>query len=171
MTRTMNESPNIANRLRGSARCWPGQIAVVQPSGRDASGKYRYQTWTFAQLDREVDGIASGLADWGVSPGSRLVLMVRPSFEFIALTFGMMRAGVVAVLIDPGMGRSQIFHCLAEIEPAGFVAIPIVQAIRLLNRWKFPKAKFNVTVGGRKWLWGGKTYAELIAQGQAGFKS
>ncbi len=171
MTLTMNETLNIANRLRESARCWPEQIAVVQPNGRDASGKYRYRTWTFAQLDREVDDIASGLADWGVTPGTRLVLMVRPSFEFIALTFGMMRAGVVAVLIDPGMGRSNIFRCLAEIEPDGFVAIPIVQAIRLLNRWKFPKAKFNVTVDGRKWLWGGKTYAELIAHGQAGLKS
>src|SRR5437867_3248439 len=121
----MSDSFNIANRLTASARRWPEQIAVVQPTGRDASGKYRYQTWTFAQLDREVDDIASGLGDWGVTPGSRMVLMVRPSFEFIALTFGIMRAGVSVVLIDPGMGRSNIFRCLAEIEPEGFVAIPV----------------------------------------------
>ena len=104
----MTESLNIANRLTSSAARWPDQIAVVQPNGRDSTGQYRYRTWTFSQLEREAAAIANGLLAWGVQPGQRLVLMVRPSFEFIALTFGLMRAGIVVVLIDPGMGRSNI---------------------------------------------------------------
>lgn len=160
----MTESLNIANRLTASAARWPDQIAVVQPSGCDSSGQYRYRTWTFSQLDREATAIANALLAWDVQPGQRLVLMVRPSFEFIALTFGLMRAGIVVVLIDPGMGRSNIFRCLEEINPDGVVAIPIVQAIRVLKRRQFPNARFNVTVGGRKWFWGGKTYSELLAQ-------
>ena len=160
----MTESLNIAERLTDSATRWPNQIAVVQPMSRDSNGKYRYRTWTFAQLEVEATSIANGLSAWGVQPGQRLVLMVRPSFEFIALTFGLMRAGVVVVLIDPGMGRSNIFRCLEEINPDGFVAIPIVQAIRVLQRRRFPNARFNVTVGGRKWLWKGKTYQELFAE-------
>ena len=161
----MTESLNIADRLTESAARWPEQIAVVQPIGRDSTGKYRYRTWTFAQLEHEATAIANGLLAWSVQPGQRLVLMVRPSFEFIALTFGLMRAGIVVVLIDPGMGRSNIFRCLEEINPDGFVAIPIVQAIRVLNRRRFHNAKFNVTVGGRRWLWGGKTYLQLIERG------
>jgi acyl-CoA synthetase (AMP-forming)/AMP-acid ligase II len=157
----MTEPVNIAHRLSVSATRWPEQLAVVQPSGRDSTGRYRYQTWTFAQLEREATTIANGLRHWGARPGQRLVLMVRPSFEFIALTFGLMRAGIVVVLIDPGMGRTNIFRCLEEINPDGFVAIPIVQAIRVLNRRRFPNARFNVTVGGRKWFWHGKTYSEL----------
>ena len=160
----MTEPLNIANRLTASAARWPDQIAVVQPNGRDSAGQYRYRTWTFSQLEREATAIANGLLAWGVQPGQRLVLMVRPSFEFIALTFGLMRAGIVVVLIDPGMGRSNIFRCLEEINPDGFVAIPIVQAIRVLRRRQFPNARFNVTVGGRKWLWGGKTYSDLLAE-------
>lgn len=159
----MTESLNIADRLTDSATRWPDRIAVVQPNGRDLRGQYRYRTWTFAQLEREATAIANGLLAWGAQPGQRLVLMVRPSFEFIALTFGLMRAGIVVVLIDPGMGRSNIFRCLKEINPDGFIAIPIVQAIRVLNRRWFRNARFNVTVGGRKWLWGGKTYRELLA--------
>ena len=162
----MTESLNIADRLTASASRWPNQIAVVQPSGRDSAGKYRYRTWTFAQLEEEATTIANGLLTWGVQPGQRLVLMVRPSFEFIALTFGLMQAGIVVVLIDPGMGRSNIFRCLEEINPDGFVAIPIVQAIRVLNRRRFRNAQFNVTVGGLRWLWGGKTYSELLADGR-----
>ncbi len=159
----MTESLNIANRLTTSAARWPDQIAVVQPNGRDSASQYRYRTWTFSQLEREATAIANGLLAWGVQPGQRLVLMVRPSFEFIALTFGLMRAGIVAVLIDPGMGRSHIFQCLEEINPDGFVAIPVVQAIRAFKRRQFPNARFNVTVGGHKWLWSGKTYRELLA--------
>lgn len=164
----MTESLNIANRLTASAARWPDQIAVVQPSGRDSAGQYRYRTWTFSQLEREATAIANALLAWGTLPGQRLVLMVRPSFEFIALTFGLMRAGIVVVLIDPGMGRSNIFRCLEEINPDGFVAIPIVQAIRVLKRRRFPNARFNVTVGGRKWFWGGKSYSELSAFEAAG---
>lgn len=159
----MTDPLNIANRLTTSAARWPDQIAVVQPIGRNSAGQYRYRTWTFSQLEQEAAAIANGLLAWGVQPGQRLVLMVRPSFEFIALTFGLMRAGIVVVLIDPGMGRSNIFRCLEEINPDGFVAIPIVQAIRVLKRRQFPDARFNVTVGGRKWLWGGKTYSELLS--------
>lgn len=162
----MTESLNIADRLTDSASRWPDQIAVVQPMSRDSNAKYSYRTWTFSQLEVEANSIASGLSAWGVQPGQRLVLMVRPSFEFIALTFGLMRAGVVVVLIDPGMGRSNIFRCLEEINPDGFVAIPIVQAIRILKRRRFPNARFNVTVGGRKWLWSVKTYQELLAESQ-----
>ena len=160
----MTESLNIADRLTDSAERWPNQIAVVQPAGRDSAGKYRYRTWTFTQLEGEANAIANGLLAWGVQPGQRFVLMVRPGFEFIALTFGLMRAGLVVVLIDPGMGRSNIFRCLEEINPDGFVAIPIVQAIRTIKHRRFPNARFNVTVGGRKWLWSGKTYADLLAE-------
>jgi acyl-CoA synthetase (AMP-forming)/AMP-acid ligase II len=157
----MTEPVNIAHRLTVSATRWPEQLAVVQPTGRDSSGRYRYQTWTFAQLEHEANAIANGLRDWGVQPGQRLVLMVRPSFEFIALTFCLLRAGVVVVLIDPGMGRSNIFRCLEEIHPDGFIAIPMVQAIRVLHRRRFPNARFNVTVSGHQWFWRGKSYSEL----------
>ncbi len=160
----MTESLNIADRLTASAARWPNEIAVVQPAGRDSAGKYRYRTWTFAQLEAEATAIANGLLVWGVQPGQRLVLMVRPSFEFIALTFGLTRAGIVVVLIDPGMGRSNIFRCLEEINPDGFVAIPIVQVIRTIKGRRFPNARFNVTVGGHKWFWNGKTYADLLAE-------
>ena len=159
----MTESLNIADRLTAAAARWPNQVSVVQPDGRDSTGQYRYRTWTFSQLEHEATAIANGMRSWGVQPGHRLVLMVRPSFEFIALAFGMMRAGIAVVLIDPGMGRSNIFRCLEEINPDGFVAIPIVQAIRVLNLRRFHNARFNVTVGGRKWFWRGKKYSNFVA--------
>ncbi len=91
--------------------------------------------------------MARGLREIGVQPGCRMVLMVRPSLEFIALTFALFKAGAVIVLIDPGMGRTNIFKCLEEVDPEGFVAVPAVHWIRTLSR-RFPNAKLNVRVGG-----------------------
>ncbi len=158
----MSEPLNIAQRLTEMARRYPFQRAVVFPAGRDAAGRVMYSHLTFQQLDRESDRLARGLRQMGVFPGTRLVLMVRPSLEFIALTFALFKAGVVIVLIDPGMGRSNIFRCLAEVEPEGFIAIPIVQWIRRLNARRFPKARFNVTVGSRDWPWDKPNYRDLL---------
>lgn len=157
----MSRTVNIAGRLRESARLAPDQKAVVCPTGRDGSGKVIYSQLTFAELDEESDRLAAGLVALGVRPGSRLVLAVPPGLEFIALTFALFKSGAVAVLIDPGMGRSNIFDCLETVEPDGFVATPKAQAVRVLNRSRFLKAKFNVTVNGLRWFWGGATYRSL----------
>ncbi|HBL43921.1 fatty acid CoA ligase family protein [uncultured Gimesia sp.] len=138
---------NIADRLKQSAQDWPFQKAVVFPAGQDKQGRYTYSSLTFQQLDQESDRLARGLIQLGVQPGTRMALMVRPGLEFIALTFALFKAGAVIILIDPGMGRKNIMRCLAEVEPEGFVAIPLAQLIRKLKRRAFPRAHLNVTVG------------------------
>ena len=152
---------NIADRLRDSSRRYPFRKAVIFPTERDKNGRVAYTHLTFRQLDRESDRVARGLIGMGVQPGTRIVLMVRPSLEFITLTFALFKAGAVIVLIDPGMGPANIFRCLEEVDPGGFVAIPPVHAIRLLKRSRFPNARLNVTVG-RRWFWGVPTYRQLL---------
>ena len=155
---------NIASRLKESAKLAPDQKAVVFPARRDSRGKVIYTQLTFEQLDRESDRLARGLVELGVTPGTRLVLAVPPSLEFIALTFALFKAGAVTVLIDPGMGRENIFRCLQTVNPEGFVAIPLAHVFRVLKRSKFPNARFNVTVNGRRWFWGGSTYRKLLGR-------
>jgi len=66
----------------------------------------------------------------------------------------------VTVLIDPGMGRRRLIGCLEQIEPEGFVAVPVVHAVRTILRRRFGRARYNITVG-RRWFWGGPTLARL----------
>lgn len=153
---------NIAQKLRQSAEAAPYQRAIVFPAGRDRRGRVTYSQLTFQQLDRESDRLARGLQRLGVVPGTRLVLMVRPGLEFIALTFALFKVGAVVVLIDPGMGKTGIFNCLDQVEPQGFIALPVVQAIRVGSGKRFRNATINVTVGGRRWFWGGPNYRELL---------
>ena len=129
---------NVADRLAEIARQMPDAIAVACP--RRWSPSYRsvrqgesgavYATTTFAELDADATRIARGLVAWGVPPGTRLALLVRPGIEFVTLVFALLRAGMVIVLVDPGLGRRNLIRCLAEAEPEGFVAIGMAQAAR-----------------------------------------
>jgi len=118
-------------------------------------------------LDQDSDRIARGLRELGVEPGVRLALLVRPGIDFISLVFGLFKAGAVAILIDPGMGRKNVVRCLAEAKPEGFVALSIVHAVRTILRRRFPKARLNVTVG-RRWFWGGATLEQFRAEPHQG---
>jgi olefin beta-lactone synthetase len=154
---------NVGLRLWATAAANPNGVAVAMPRGRDARGKRIYQSVTFRQLDDDSNLLADGLMAMGVRPGTRLLLMVPPSIDFISLVFAMFKAGVITVLIDPGMGRRNLIRCLAESDPEGFIGIPLAQAVRAILRRRFPKAKYNVTVG-RRWFWGGRTIAHLRAR-------
>ena len=157
---------NVASRLRIVANLMPGAIAIAEPSGPPSStGDRDYALTTFQNLNDRSDAIARGLIAWGVKPGMRLVMLVPFGAQFIELVFALLKAGVVVVLIDPGMGRKHLVQCLSDARPDGFVGIPKAQAIRTLLRGKFPNAKWNVTVG-RRWFWGGKTLKQIEQQGR-----
>jgi len=160
------QSVNVTARLGEFARCMPENLAVAAAR----RGSSQYDTITFGELDADATRIARGLIDWGVKPGTRLALLVRPGVDFVTLVFALLRAGVVIVLVDPGLGRKNLVRCLAEAEPEGFVAIPVAQAARLWYRQQFPRAKWNVTIG-RRCFWGGPTLADLRGMGATGSAS
>ena len=167
---------NVADRLADAARQMPNATAIVCPQKSSPSypamvqGKSgaKYATCTFADLDSDVNGIHVALRNWGVPPGTRLALLVRPGIEFVTLVFALLRAGMVIVLVDPGLGRKHLVRCLEAAAPEGFVAVGIAHAIRVLLRRRFPKAKWNVTVGGRRWFWGGRKFSEMLSRGTHG---
>ncbi len=155
-----DSSKNVARRLGWMAQQLPGAVAVVETLRHNRQGKRMYRQVTFRELEADSNRIAQGLQQLGAKPGTRLALLVRPGIDFVSLVFALFKAGTVPILIDPGMGRQNLIGCLAEAEPEGFVAIPMVHAVRAMLRRKFPKARLNVTVG-RRWFWGGTTLAEL----------
>lgn len=154
-------SANIARYLPRNAARMPGKLAVVLPAGRDRAGRAVHSHLTFRQLDRLSSAYARGLRQAGVAPGSRVSLMVRPSLEFLALTFGLFRLGAVPVLIDPGMGLRNLVSCVAEVEPDTLIAIPAAHAVSLLFPRAFASVARRITVHGRRWLWGGATLEQV----------
>ncbi|MEX2170534.1 MAG: fatty acid CoA ligase family protein [Pirellulales bacterium] len=163
----MPDRLNVADRLAEMAHRMPGRIALACPAkwshGYQRLTKHsgnRYATITYADLDADATTLARGFVAWGVTPGTRLAMLVRPGIEFVTLVFALLRAGAVMVLVDAGLGRKNIFHCLSDMEPQGFVAISAAQALRTLMPRRFRGAKWNVTVG-RRWFWGGLKLEQL----------
>ncbi len=161
-------SCNIAAALPRLAAEAPERIAMRCPGRRGADGFARYDvTLSYAQLDRRSDAIAAGLAKHGLVRGQRAVVMVRPSPEFFLLMFALFKAGVVPVLVDPGIDKRALKQCLDEAQPQAFIGIPLAQAARVLLGWA--RGARLVVTAGRRWFWGGPTLAQVEADGaQAG---
>ncbi|MFK7985701.1 MAG: fatty acid CoA ligase family protein [Sandaracinaceae bacterium] len=158
---------NIAAHLKTMAEARPFAPAIFFPDGRDRAGRVRYTHYTYRQLDVASDCIARGLPLVGVPRGTRVALMVRPSLELFALVFGLFKAGVVPVMIDPGIGLKNMKACLAKARPEAFIGIPTAQLARLILRWARGSVRTVITVGSRG-PFGGQTLAEVMAAGQAG---
>lgn len=120
---TLEATDNIAWHLHAMARRNPDQLAVVVPEGRSRGGRVCYSHLTYRQLDQDSDRIALGLGASGIAPGTRAAVMVSPGLDFFALTFALFKAGVVPVLIDPGMGVKSLGKCLKEAAPELFIGI------------------------------------------------
>jgi acyl-CoA synthetase (AMP-forming)/AMP-acid ligase II len=163
------EIVNVARRLSCMARQMPGAIAVAEPDGWQPDGRRRYRQLTFHELDEDSDRLASGLTQMVAKSGTRLALFVPPSIDFVSLVFAMLKAGLVPIFIDPRMGGRRLLECLGEVKPQGFVAVPLVHALRAVPGGRFAGLPFNVTVG-RRWWWGGETIAGLRRRGQTPFE-
>ena len=163
----VRSNPNIAAALTLMAEQQPETTAIYFPKGRAPDGTWRYEETSYAELDRESTLIAAGLHRVGITPGTRAVLMVKPSMEFFALTFALFKAAVVPVMVDPGMGIKNLKTCLAEAEPEAFIGIPKAHIARLVLRWGSATIEHTVTVG-RRLFWGGHTLEQLKKLGAEG---
>lgn len=143
----MGSSWNIAAALPSLASQHPDRIAMRVPGG---DGGYR-QSLTYAELDARSDAVAAGLARHGIVRGTRTVVMVRPTPEFFLLMYALFKAGAVPVLVDPGIDRRALKHCLDEARAEAFVGIPLAHVARVLLGWA-KSARVRITTGRRPWL-------------------
>ena len=153
---------NIAAQLAHWANEKPESTALIEMH----SGQQR----TFRELEQESSRLASGLIQIGMKPGERVLLMVPYGIDFITLTFAMFKAGLLPVLIDPGLGKKNVLKCIKQVQPHGMIAIPLAHAIKKIFPGTFKSIKHNVTVGTR-WFWGGTILNKLRDSGEADFKT
>ena len=124
-TSALVERSNIAIHLSRMAMRQPHTMAVVVPDGRDRGGRVRYTHLTYRQLDRgQQSNRARAARSLGIGRGTRAVVMVPPGLDFFSLVFALFKAGVVPVLIDPGIGLRNLGQCCREAEPEVFIGIP-----------------------------------------------
>jgi acyl-CoA synthetase (AMP-forming)/AMP-acid ligase II len=94
------------------------------------------------------------------------MLMVRPSLDFISLTFALFQLGAVVILIDPGMGYKNLLRCIGAVKPAVLIAIPPVQLVARLFRKPFQTVRRRICIGPSL---GGLLGAKLAAEADTAF--
>lgn len=154
---------NVAAALAQQARARPDASAIHFPAGL-RKARVLYRSASYAELDALSDRYARGLADYGIERGARVALMVPPGLDFFALFFALFKAGIVPVLIDPGIGLKPLKQCLQEAEPEAFIGITRAQLARVLLRWSPQSIRRSVTLGPRL-AWGGITLTQLARRG------
>jgi acyl-CoA synthetase (AMP-forming)/AMP-acid ligase II len=107
---------NVALLLSEQARAQPDRPAVIDRSGR------RPRTLTFAELDRAADRAANVFRAGGLEPGDPVVVLARMSAELYIGLAGLLRAGCVATVCDPGAGRADVERCCALVRPRALFA-------------------------------------------------
>ncbi|MCC6646938.1 MAG: AMP-binding protein [Polyangiaceae bacterium] len=125
----------LAAALAAHAEQAPSRVALREPGPRGPDGRRAYRVTTTRELDDEVSRVARGLLASGLSPGDRVALMIKPSRALFATVYGLFRAGLVPVLVDPGLGLKNVARCLDETSPRGFVGIRAAHAARALFGW------------------------------------
>jgi acyl-CoA synthetase (AMP-forming)/AMP-acid ligase II len=66
------------------------------------------QAMTYAMLDRAARGVAAGLVERGLQPGSSVAIMLPTALEYFSVFMGVLMAGGVPVPVYPPARPSQI---------------------------------------------------------------
>jgi acyl-CoA synthetase (AMP-forming)/AMP-acid ligase II len=158
---------NVAEAVTRMAERLGDAPAIYAPTGRDRRGATTYAHHGYRSLDAQVTRLARGLRALGLEPGTHVVLMVKPSLALFELVFALFRAGLVPVLVDPGLGIKNLGRCFAETRPRAFIGIAAAHVARLLFGWLRGDGPMTLVTVGRKGPWGGVTLAEVERLGDA----
>ncbi len=90
--------------LRRVARTAPDRLAVVDDRTR----------LDYAQLDQRTTGAALALLGAGLQPGDRVALQLGTGTDLVALYLGALRAGLVAVPMNPSYTAPEVEHLLTD---------------------------------------------------------
>src|SRR6195952_1331672 len=102
---------NVGDTLTRTAARRPDAMALVQDDRRV----------TYAQLDREVNRLAHGLADRGYSRGDALGLASGNSIEFLVVYYACAKLGLVCVPINLGWRADEVGYVLGHAQVRGIV--------------------------------------------------
>lgn len=126
----------------------PTLSAVITPRWvRDPiqGSALHYAHTTYGDLAKLVNQYQRGLADAGLVPGDRVLMLVQPGADFLALSVAIAGRGATPVFVDPGIGLERLTKCIQDAVPHAFVGSPKAHILRHIKPSLFNRLKFYVT--------------------------
>jgi len=100
----MSELAGPSELLRRAAAQAPDRVALV-----DETARLRWD-----ELDARVNAASQALLARGLTAGDRVALQLRTGHEFVLLYLGALRAGLVAVPVNPAYTAAEVEHLVAD---------------------------------------------------------
>jgi long-chain acyl-CoA synthetase len=123
---------NLKQMLERAAKRYAGKAAIVE-AGRRLS---------YAELDEASNRVANALVGMGVGRGDRVALLLTNSPEFVAIYFGVVKIGAIAVLLDPKYKLTELVSLCDDSQPKVLVTespcleqlTPVMESFKSLER-------------------------------------
>ncbi|KAL4113744.1 hypothetical protein QTP88_017321 [Uroleucon formosanum] len=109
----------VGNLIDEAAEKYPNREAIVSV--------HQNRKITFSDLKHEVDELAAGLLEIGMKPGDRLCLMGSNSVEWEITLLASIKAGLIAVNINPLYMKNELHHCLSKVDGKMLIALEFQQ--------------------------------------------
>lgn len=72
------------------------------------------QSYTYAQLDSQVNRLANALIQRGVTPGARIAILLPRTSRLIISMYGILKAGAVFIPCDPDYPEDRVHYILSD---------------------------------------------------------
>ncbi|MEO7403510.1 MAG: class I adenylate-forming enzyme family protein [Burkholderiales bacterium] len=106
---------NLGFFFSATATRVPARTAIV-----DLWGDQR-RVITYAELERRTDAVAGLLQAMGAQPGERVAILIGNRCEYLEAFYGVMRAGLVAVPLNPRQVESNLEFMLRDCGATGMI--------------------------------------------------
>jgi len=107
---------NLATILRESARATPGKVLAHAVD----------RAFTYAEVDEISGRVASSLLATGLRPGQTVALQLPNVPQFVFAYFGILKAGLVMLPLNPLLKAREIAYHLGDSDAAALVTLDLV---------------------------------------------
>jgi long-chain acyl-CoA synthetase len=98
---------NLATILENSARFFPDNTAIIDDE----------KTYTYRDFNDYASKIASALSDYGIRPGDHIGFCAPNSYDWLALYFGALKCGAVAVTFSYRLSKNEFQKIIFDSKP------------------------------------------------------
>ncbi|MCB9030597.1 MAG: alpha/beta fold hydrolase [Deltaproteobacteria bacterium] len=121
----------------------PLNDAAIIPRVWGSSVSYKYIN--YKDMRDLVHRYHRGLCSLGLRTGDKVLFLVKPGIDFLALAYAVMAEGAIPIFIDPGIERKHLFQCLQDIQPDVFIGSQKAHLLRILKKDLFSSVRFHIT--------------------------
>jgi long-chain acyl-CoA synthetase len=131
---------NLSELVRAAAERSPDKTAFL--AGATST--------TWREVDAQVDAAAAALPGLGLEPGDRVALSLANTLDFPVAYFGVLRAGLVAVPLNPGYTAQELRWTLSDSGARAVVVSPSGRELLVSVADELPALE-HVLVAGDSW--------------------